>query len=354
MTLVLTAPDLAEQLHAELLGDGHATAHSVESVERANRGQLTFVRDIKNWERWLSRSTDGASLVLAAQGLREHAVQAAIPAGAAVLIVKDADLALAKVLERIEQSQLPPMPTAGAHPSAVIHPSATVDPSACIGPGCTIGPAARIGANALLRERVTVGPECQVGDGCVLHPGVVLYQRTVLGQRVIVHANAVLGADGFGYRFDAAARGLVKIPHTGNVVIDDDVEIGANTCIDRAKFGSTTVGAGSKIDNLVQIGHGCQIGRSVVICGQVGLAGSVTIGDGAMLGGQAGVADQRQIGPGAMVAAQAGVESDVAPKARVIGTPAEDAKEAITKFYMLSKLVKHRTGLAKVFKSLGE
>ncbi len=352
--MVLTGAGLAEHLHAELLGDGSAVAHSVESVERANHGQLTFVRDIKNWERWLGRGATGASLVLVGQGLREHIRQAAIPAGAAVLLVKDADLALAKVLEEIEQSQLLPGSAAGAHPSAVIHPTAKVDPSASIGPGCTIGPAATIGARALLRERVTIGPECQVGDGCVLHPGVVLYQRTVLGNRVIVHANAVLGADGFGYRPDAAARGLVKIPHTGNVVIGDDVEIGANTCIDRAKFGSTSVGAGSKIDNLVQIGHGCQIGRSVVICGQVGLAGSVTIGDGAMLGGQAGVADQRQIGSGAMVAAQAGVESDVAPKARVIGTPAEDAKEAITKFYMLSKLVKHRTALAKLFKSLGE
>jgi UDP-3-O-[3-hydroxymyristoyl] glucosamine N-acyltransferase len=286
--------------------------------------------------------------------LKDEVSKVTLAPGVAVLLVADADLAMATVLGMIEAAQAMAPPGPGVHPSSLVHPTAQIDATATIGPLCTIGPGAVIASGVLIKERCSIGASCRIGEKSALHPGVVLYAHTQLGERVIVHANAVIGADGFGYRFDPSKGGLAKIPHVGNVIIGDDVEIGAAACIDRAKFGSTRIGAGTKIDNLVQIGHGCQIGRSVVICGQVGLSGSVTIGDGAMLGGQAGVADQRHIGAGAMVAAQSGVESDVPPKGRVIGTPAEESKVAIGKLHILSKLLAHRTALAKLFKSLGE
>lgn len=352
--MILSADALATLLCAEVLGDRSATAQSVESVERARPDQLCFVRDVRNWEKWTARGAAAAGIVLAPASLKDEIAKVSLAPGIAVLLVRDADLALVTVLGMIEGACALPRPGPGVHPSTVVHPTARIDPTAIIGPECTIGPDAMIGAQVLIKERCSIGPSCVIGDDSVLHPGVVLYAHTHVGRRVIVHANAVLGADGFGYRFDPAKGGLAKIPHVGNVVIGDDVEIGANTCIDRAKFGSTRIGDGTKIDNLVQIGHGCQVGRSVIICGQVGLAGSVSVGDGAMLGGQAGVADQRSIGVGAMVAAQSGVESDLPPKSRVIGSPAEDMKVSIGKLHMLNKLLSHRAALAKLFKSLGE
>lgn len=352
--MILSADALATLLSAEVLGERGATAQDVESAEKARPDQLCFVRDQKNWEKWVSRGSAAAGIVLVPLAMKSEVAKVSLAPGVAVLLVPDADLALATVLGMVEESRQPPRPPPGVHPSTLVHPQAQIDPSAIIGPGCTIGPGARIGAGVLIKERVSIGPESRIGASCTLHPGVVLYAHTQIGERVIVHANAVLGADGFGYRFDPARRGLVKIPHIGNVVIGDDVEIGAGACIDRAKFGSTTVGAGTKIDNMAQIGHGCQIGRNVVICGQVGLAGSVVVEDGAMLGGQAGVADQRRIGAGAMVAAQSGVETDVAPKARVIGCPAEDVKVSIGRLHILNKLLSHRSALAKLLKSLGE
>lgn len=352
--MVLSADALAKVLSAQVLGDRDATARGVESVERARPDQLAFVRDQKNWEKWTSRGAAAAGIVLAPLTLRDEVAKASLAPGVAVLLVADADLAMSTVLGMLEADRAQPRPAAGVHQSAVVHPTAQIDSSAVIGPSCTIGPGVRIGAEVLIKERVSIGASCVIGASSTLHPGVVLYAHTQIGERVIVHANAVLGADGFGYRFDPTKGGLAKIPHVGNVVIGDDVEIGAGTCVDRAKFGSTRIGDGTKIDNLVQIGHGCQIGRSVIICGQVGLAGSVTVGDGAMLGGQAGVADQRGIGAGAMVAAQSGVESDVLPKSRVIGTPAEDVKAAVLKMHMLGKLSSHRGAIAKLLKSLGE
>lgn len=352
--MVLSADALATLLSAEVLGARGAIAHSVESVERARPDQLTFVRDVKNWEKWTARGATAAGIVLAPQALKGEIAKTSLAPGIAVLLVADADLAMAMVLGQIEKQRQHEHPGAGVHPSAVIHPTAQVDPGAIIGPECTIGPGAKVGAQVLIKERCSIGADCIIGDHTTLHPGVVLYPHTQIGARVIVHANAVIGADGFGYRVDPSQGGLAKIPHVGNVVIGNDVEIGANSCIDRAKFGSTRIGDGTKIDNLVQIGHGCQVGRSVVICGQAGLAGSVTIGDGVMLGGQVGVADQRTIGAGTMVAAQSGVESDVPPKSRFIGTPAEDMKVSIGKLHMLNKLLAHRAALAKLFKSLGD
>jgi UDP-3-O-[3-hydroxymyristoyl] glucosamine N-acyltransferase len=208
-----------------------------------------------------------------------------------------------------------------------VDPSATVSAEALIGPGCVVGAHAAIDAGAVLIGQCWVGSEARVGQKTVLHPGVRLLDRCRVGSHCIIHANVVIGADGFGFHPSPDGRGLMKVPHVGDVVIDDHVEIGANSCIDRAKFGSTSIGAGTKIDNLVQIGHNTRIGRACIICGQAGLSGSVTVGDGVMIGGGVGIADNLTIGSGAKIGARSGVGGNIAAGESYFGYPAEPASQ---------------------------
>ena len=217
------------------------------------------------------------------------------------------------------------MPT--IHPTAVIGAGTEVAPSASIGPYAVLGGGTRVGERARIGAQVVVGAECEVGADAVLHPHVTLYDGVVVGARSVVHSGARLGADGFG--FVPEGGGLRKVPQVGGCVIGEDVEIGANTTIARGSIGDTTVGAGTKIDNLVQIGHNCRIGRSVVIVSQVGISGSTRVGDGAVLGGQAGIQGHIEIGAGARIGAQSGVTASVAAGATVSGYPARPHREAL-------------------------
>jgi UDP-3-O-[3-hydroxymyristoyl] glucosamine N-acyltransferase len=192
-------------------------------------------------------------------------------------------------------------------------------------PRATVHPSAHLGSDVTLHPGVVVGPGCAVGDRTVLFPNVVLYAGTRVGADVRIHAGAVIGADGFGYH--PTADGLKKMPHVGRVVVEDGVEIGANTCIDRAALGETRVRSGAKIDNLVQVAHHCDVGSGALLVAQTGLSGSVHVGTGAVLGGQVGVADHRRIGAGAHVGAQSGVHRDVPDEATVLGTPARPIAE---------------------------
>jgi UDP-3-O-[3-hydroxymyristoyl] glucosamine N-acyltransferase len=211
----------------------------------------------------------------------------------------------------------PPSPPAGVHPSAVVEPGAVVDPTASVAAFCFVGAGARIGARAVLHPFVFVGTKATIGDETLLHPGVIVRERVCLGARVIVHSGAVIGSDGFGYVFDG--RGHRKIPQVGTVEIGDDVEIGAGTTIDRATTGTTRIGCGTKVDNLVQIGHNVTIGDHVIVVSQVGISGSVTIGDGAVIAGQVGIGDHVTVGAGARIVGQAGIMRDVAAGATVSG-----------------------------------
>lgn len=197
-------------------------------------------------------------------------------------------------------------PAAGVHPTAVVSPEATVARDASIGPHVVVEPGAVIDARTVLMSNVFVGREAAVGSDCILYPNVVLWERSRLGARVIVHAGAVIGDDGFGYRRDET--GHRKIQHVGYVEVGDDVEIGANTTIDRGTFGRTRIGAGTKIDNLVQIGHNVQIGERVLVIAQAGLSGSSRVGNDAILAGQVGVGDHAVIGAGAVLVAKSGVD----------------------------------------------
>lgn len=235
------------------------------------------------------------------------------------LVVENPSAALALICSRIEQS-LWPKPNPGVHPSAVIGPGAVVAASASIGPLCVVESGAIIGERAHLQAQVFVGRAARIGEDCWLMPGVTVTAECQLGARVRLHAGVVVGSDGFGYEFNHGRH--EKVPQVGNVVIGDDVEIGANSTLDRARFSRTEIGEGTKIDNLVQVAHNVLIGRHCLICAQVGIAGSTTLGDYVVLGGQAGLAGHLKLGQGARVGGGAGVTADVAAGAYVNGHPA--------------------------------
>ena len=238
--------------------------------------------------------------------------------GQLYVFVENPSVALARLCSRLE-GELWPKPLPGIHPTACVSPGAKVAPTATIGPLCVVEHDARIGEGVHLQSGVFVGHGAQVGDNSWLMHGVVVQAECTLGRRVRLHPGVIIGADGFGYELVAGRH--EKVPQIGTVEIGDDVEIGANSTIDRSRFGLTSVGEGTKIDNLVQVGHNVVIGRHCMICAQVGIAGSCTLGDYVVVGGQCGLAGHLTVGSGAMLAARSGVKDDILPKTSVWGSP---------------------------------
>jgi UDP-3-O-[3-hydroxymyristoyl] glucosamine N-acyltransferase len=325
---------IAQQLSGTIVGEATLVITGIEQIEIAEPGQLTFVGGKKYVPLW---ETSRASAALVSEGLVVEPGQ-----GRALIRVRNADLAMAEVLALFE----PPAPVAatGIHPTATVEATATLGAGVTIGAGCFVGAGVQIGAGTKLYPHVTILDETRIGAQCILWPGVVIRDRCVVGNGCILHPNVSIGADGFGYRPAADGRSLVKIPQIGTVTLGDAVEIGANSCVDRGKFSATTIGAGTKIDNLVQIGHNCRIGRSCVIAACTGVAGSVTMGDGVMVGGCVALRDHITIGAGARIGGGAGVMADVAAGKTVLGAPADDYLQAMRQFAALKKLpdlIKH-------------
>ncbi|MEM1165474.1 MAG: UDP-3-O-(3-hydroxymyristoyl)glucosamine N-acyltransferase [Planctomycetota bacterium] len=314
-----TASEVARRLGAELVGPGDVTLHRVSTLDDAGPDALTFVRDVRLVDK-LGRSHAGAALVTpdVVKALNGHAN------GTALIVVPDADLALAQLLDEFAPSMHAP---GGVDPSSSIDTTASIGEGAVVGPHASIGPGSTLGDGAVMHAGVRIGAGVTIGAGTELRANVVIEDRCVIGRGVLMHPGVVIGADGFGYRPSPDGRGLVKIPHIGHVEIGDGVEIGANTTIDRGKLGATVIGDGTKIDNLVQIGHNCRVGRSCVICGNVGLSGSVMVGDGVTIAGGAGVADGITIGDGAVVGAMSGVMRDVPAGEQWVGLPAKIGRE---------------------------
>jgi UDP-3-O-[3-hydroxymyristoyl] glucosamine N-acyltransferase len=298
--------EVAAACGGRVVGDGSRRLSGVRSLEAAGAEALSFVNEDRALPR-AAASAAGALLVRSA---------AALP-GRIVIEVADPSAALIRVLRLFHPVRVP---RPGIHATAVVDAGAFVDPASEIGPYAVVGAQTRVEANAIVGAHAVVGARCRVGAGSWLHPHIVLYDDVSLGERVEIHSGAVLGADGFGYA--TTNKGLVKIPQVGVVVIGDDVEIGANACIDRAALETTSVGAGTKIDNLVQIGHNVTIGRHDVICAQAGIAGSAILRDGVVLGGQVGVAGHLTVGNGVKVQAQSGIAADVPPGQALHGSPA--------------------------------
>lgn len=264
--------------------------------------------------------------------------------GGVAFVVDDPDLAVAKVLDLFAPPT--PRPPGGVDPLARVAASAQLGDNAAVGPFVSIGERSRVGRNTVLHAGVFVGDDVVIGDDCELFPQVVVRERITVGSRVVIHAGSVLGTDGFGYRWNGA--GHAKIPQIGTVVIEDDVEIGSCVCIDRAKFGATRVGRGTKIDNLVQVGHNTVVGPHCIIVGQTGLAGSVTLGAGVVLGGQAAVRDHVTLGDGAIAAGCSGVVENVEPKQVVSGLPALPHRQTLREQGALRHLPELRNQVKKL------
>lgn len=307
------------------------------AIEDAAQGDLTFFANPK-YHAELKRTR--ASAVIA----DEHAVDAPC----AVLRSAQPYLAFARAVELFADRWRPP---SGIHRLADVHPTAIVAPDACIGPFVAIGERARVGARTLVHPHATIGRLAEIGDDCVVHAHVSIRERVRIGHRVVIQDGVVIGSDGFG--FARTAEGTHhKIPQIGGVVIEDDVEIGANSAIDRPAVGETRIGAGSKIDNLVQVAHGVTLGRNVLLAGQVGIAGSTVIEDGVTLAGQVGVAGHVTIGKGVIATAQSGIPNSVEPGSFISGYPAIANREWLKSSAIFRKLPELRKALADLERRL--
>jgi UDP-3-O-[3-hydroxymyristoyl] glucosamine N-acyltransferase len=312
MQLSFTPDEIAAIVHPRASrGATSATIHGISALGTARPGDLSFLGHAKYKAEVASTQ---ASLVLVPP---EYVGDP--KAGQLFMVVDQPSIALAQVCARIEQSLQPPL-RPGVHPSAVVAPGARVAATASIGPLCVIEEGASIGERSHLHAAVFIGRDSVVGDDCRLMPGVRLYAGCQLGRRVLVHANSVIGSDGFGYELVDGHH--EKIPQIGQAVIEDDVEIGAGCSIDRARFGRTVVGEGTKIDNLVQIGHNVVIGKHCILCAQAGVSGSTTIEDYVVLAGQVGVGGHITIGRGVKAGGGCAITSDVAAGSYVNGYPA--------------------------------
>ncbi|HEX3553950.1 MAG TPA: UDP-3-O-(3-hydroxymyristoyl)glucosamine N-acyltransferase [Thermoanaerobaculia bacterium] len=335
--------ELAELVGGRVEGDPERAVETIRALEGAGPADLSFLTSPR-YRAQAAASRAGALLVGPALADRAGL-------GRDLLVVDDPGYALALLLARLHPvtgSRREP----GVHPTAILEPGCAVDPAAHIGPYVVIGTGSRIDAGATVHAFVAIGRGCAVGEGAVLHPHAVLYDGTEVGAAAIVHAGVVLGADGFGY----ATHGGVhhKVPQVGRVVVEADVEIGANSAIDRATLGETRIGAGTKVDNLVQVGHNVQVGRHCILCGQAGIAGSARLGDGVVLAGQSGVAGHIELGDRVQVAAKSAALAPVAAGKTVAGIPAVEIRKWRRQIALTSRLDKTSRRLRALERKLGE
>jgi len=323
--------EVAEFLGVPLVGDGRAEVTGIASLESAKAGDLVFVEDAKNLARALdSRATAVIAGDFAGSGAQRKPI----------LIAPQPRLAFARAAAWL---------VAGAVDSSGIHTSAVVHQSAKLGKNVSIAERAVIRENAVIGEGTgigagcVIGPDVKIGRDCRIYPNVTIYPKATLGDRVVIHAGAVLGSDGFGYVCDVTTGRYEKFPQVGQLEIEDDVEIGANSTVDRGALDVTRIRRGTKIDNLVHVGHNVDVGEDVVIAAQTGLSGSAVVENNVIIGGQVGVADHVRIEAGAILGAQSGVPSKKVIRGKGVvfwGTPARPIKEYLKELAVLARLAK--------------
>ncbi|RVT73446.1 UDP-3-O-(3-hydroxymyristoyl)glucosamine N-acyltransferase [Flavobacterium sufflavum] len=301
---------------------------AAEQLEVATNSEISFIGNKKYEKLW---ATSKASVAVVNEDISIEPGE-----NRAFIKVKNADLAMSQILELFA----PALPEfhVDIHPNAVVDKTASIGAGTKIGAGSYVGPNVKIGENSTIYPNVTILDESTIGKNTVIWSGTVVRERCHIGNGCIIHPNATIGADGFGFR-PCPEKGLVKIPQIGNVIIGNNVEIGANSCIDRGKFSSTVLGDGCKIDNLVQIGHNSKLGQFCIMAGNSGLAGSVTLGNGVIIGGSASIKDHTTIGDGAVIGAGSGVTCDIPAGKTMLGYPAVEARDALKQWAILKRLV---------------
>ena len=339
MNMSITAAQIAQKLNGEVIGDGSIAITGLAPADSARPGELTFA---ENAAYFAAAEQSQAAAILVSGSF--------VSANKVLIRVANPRVALARILPVFFPPEEHPH---GIHPTAVIAGAAHVDPTAHVGAGCIVGPRAKLGARSVLMGNNYLGADCDLGEDTCLFPNVVLYRNTKIGRRVVIHAGTVIGSDGFGYVLDEGRHR--KMLHLGNVTIGDDVEIGANTAIDRGALGTTVIGEGTKIDNLVHIAHNVIIGRHCLIMGQVGFAGSTRLGDYVVIASQSGIADHLKLGNQVIIGAKSGVMRDVPDGGRVLGYPAlpdRQAKRQVIALQQLPDLIQRTRELEKLVEQL--
>jgi UDP-3-O-[3-hydroxymyristoyl] glucosamine N-acyltransferase len=336
--MAYTTAEIAKHVDGEVLGDEAATLKGFAPADSAGPGDLTFAEN----EDFFARAESSAATAILADKRFSSTKKI-------VIRVVNARVAFARAMALFFPERTFP---AGVHATAIVAPSAQIDPTAHVGPHCAIGERVRIGARTVLQGGNFVGDDSKLDDDVNLFPNVTIYPHTEIGRRVRIHANTVIGSDGFGYVQDGDIHR--KVPQIGNVVIGDDVEIGAGVAIDRGALGSTVIGKGTKIDNLVQIAHNVEIGEHCIVVGQAGIAGSTKLGNYVVLAGQVGIAGHLNIGNKAIIAAQAGVMNDIPDGEQWLGTPAQPDKEMKRQFIAVRHLPDLLKRVAKLERKLGK
>ncbi len=333
-----TLTQLAHAANARLIGDSNVEVCRVASFESAGPDSITFASDEKLIEK--IGDCKAAAIIVGKE----------IKSPISLLVVDSVEKALIKVLGEF-MPQLEKQPE-GIHETAIIHKDSQIDKTASIGPFVNIKKGVKIGAKTFVGSGCVIGENSIIGSGCQIEDNVVIYHNCVIGNNCIIGANSTIGMTGFGYYFIDGRH--QQIPHTGGVVIEDFVEIGANSCVDRAKFGNTVIGAGTKIDNLVQIAHNVVIGKCCLVVSQAGIAGSSKLGTGVVVAAQAGIKDHITIGDGTIVGAQAGVINDHGANKKIIGSPAIDSKVKYRQVYLTHKLPEMHKQLKELIKKVEE
>jgi UDP-3-O-[3-hydroxymyristoyl] glucosamine N-acyltransferase len=332
-----TAAEIAQHLSGEVIGDATLILSGFAPADRAQPGELTFAEN----ESYFRRAEQSAASAIIVDGPFTSTLKV-------LLRVPNARIAFAKALALFFPE---PVFAAGVHSTAIVAASAQVSPTAHIGPYCVLGEKVIVGVRSVLQGGIHVGPNCQIGDDTHIFPNVTLYPGTEIGHRVRLHAGCVIGADGFGYVLDEGAHR--KVPQIGNVIIRDDVEIGANVTIDRGALGPTVIGKGSKLDNLIQIGHNVVLGEHCLLVAQSGIAGSTKLGSYVVLGGQVGVAGHLKLGNRVSVGAQSGVMNSIPDGEKWLGAPAQPDRQTKRQMIALQQLPELLRRVSELEKQVG-
>ena len=345
--MTITVDQLARQLSGEVVGNREREIIDAKALLKANSDDVTFVADDQNLRK-LGKCRAGVVLVDAQRLVTAQQLMGL--SDATFIVVADPLMAFVETMRHFRPQR--ERPSIGVSPHAHVDPSATIGANTNIHPGAVVGPGVVIGAGCDIHPGVVVGAGCHIGEQTTIHPHAVLYPEITIGNRVLIHANAVIGADGFGFRFEHGR--FVKIPQLGTVRIDDDVEIGACTTIDRGMVGPTIIGEGTKLDNLVQIAHNCELGKHNAFASQVGMAGSVTTGDYVRCAGQVGITDHLHLGTGCTLAAKAGVHKNIPEGQTHVGSPSGPIDEQFKIMMAIQKAPEMRLQLRQLERQVTE